>query len=90
LADFLFVYVVDEWCRETNYIVVVKVFDPEERWSAQEIVDHRYFDGVRDLQAPPEWTWVNDEHHTSDKRRSLPEQSINYEAMRLGFTDHDN
>ena len=28
--------------------------DPEERWSAQEILDHKYFDLVRDLDEPPE------------------------------------
>ena len=37
-------------------------FDPELRATAQEVMDHRYFDPVRHMTEPPEWTWQKEEH----------------------------
>lgn len=38
----------------------IMVFDPELRATADEILAHRYFDPVRNMQKAPEWTWLKD------------------------------
>lgn len=36
----------------------IMVMDPEQRATADEVLAHRYFDPVRDMDKPPVWTWL--------------------------------
>jgi casein kinase II subunit alpha len=37
----------------------IMVMDPEQRATADEVLAHRYFDPVRHMDKPPEWTWLD-------------------------------